>query len=994
MKAVRLYSKNGLATEHELVDILLESLVPVIMDYEREGNTEEHEDVLWGGPEGVLRYLECPQNPSAAELAFMDRIAWKRDELWQQIRANRDPDIVSLDGGLPKGLAAHQLIPDTVWLSHILERGNEAPYVFSRVNQVLFSPVDVIMAVPSADVEPHEDFVDQLESLIEAYIRGEKQEKEKRAMEIWEHYSRILQPYPTDLTLFQNWLAVLVRNLGMGRVYDRIRSNKPLVMSIPAGSDEIVEWDPLEGLEDGDEMSGMRDRAHSPSSPTVLNLRTSSYDLISDESSLGPEASRDNLLSIWKVEPHSLRNVPKKSFTPTREAVILSALLFLDTFTKDSRILRSKFPDEEYPRYPAVYLSDEFLRRLDHAKSRDSMTHAIHALRVFGRDVPSSLLRDLIYSFMDALKADPHARIYPELVWCTFQLLKVLLLTNQPQVIVDVILRVWKDFPNDSSYHRAVCLVKIGRVVTPDQARAFMHNFSIYVCNALRQQRQPDNDETKPLIKVTTVKMLAQSLAEPEFLPQAMCLNTLRDIYSTSRHIDIRVAVFNSMLEMISRNNDADSYMHFSSIALSAAQPSERDTTTEEDWRAAELGGPLPIVDADSDRPILNIAVQDASRKLPESLRADYTHRVILPLLHKSTSQHVRWMSCFLGKLGLSLSDLGLSNDEVGPFSQTLVNTVFSSWWKHLPDAYLKTQQHSLALSCRCYSSFNRIAERFATTSDPIRRNSNAREHWENYLRYHRDQAPFLHLDKLLAIDSDVSGGITAETIIQEYILRARIIIRHPVRYDNALDKYVLRPGFPLEILHNLRRRRSGYLNENTAHREVLYTRITGLMEKIVRLIEEIRRDGWVSDLRSYPVTLPTPLQCEIVLLPSPRYNPVSSAWVLDEFATGLTGLIRKYRDDPALLMEIDFLNKVIGEIREEDAATCAILIGKIDSPEGGLGPVESWVRVKLAQTSLKNVTARGIQSRRNIKDMVGTWKASSHELVRQIGWVVDGSIN
>lgn len=995
MEAVRQYTKGDLATESGSVDILLGSLVPIVIDYEREGNSEEYMDVLWSGTEGVLRNVECPESPSSAELAFMDRIARKRDEFWQQKRVNRNPDILTLDQGLPKGLAVQNLVPGTTWLSHILERQNEAPYVSSRANEVIFAPVDILMAVPPDGARPDGKFVDRLAVLIRAYMgRGKKLEKEKRIMKIWEYYSTILQSRLLNLRLFQNWLADLARNSGMEGAANRIQPDISLTLSIPAVSEMLVEWDPLGGLQDDSEMLTGENESRSPHSGTILNSRTS-YFFTSGKLRLGPEAKKENLLSIWKLRRQSLKEVPTECSTATREAVILSALLFLDTFAKNGRILRTKFPDEEYPRYPATYLAGEFITRLNDTKTRDSMQHAISALKEFRQDVPSTLLRDLIWSFMDALKADPDAPLYPDLVWCMFQLLKVLLSTNQPQVIVDVVLRIWKDFPNESSYHRAVSLVKVGNVMTPSQARAFVHNFSAYVCDALKQQQQPGNDKCKPLIKVTTVKMLAQSLAEARFLPQAMCLQILRDIYNMSRHIDIRVALLNSILEMVSRNNDAESYMLFSSMVLSAAGPNEEVTTTEEDWQVAELGGPLPFIAAESDRPILQIVVQEASRKLPERLRSDYVHKVLLPLLQESTRQHVRWMTCFLRKLDLSLSEVGLSNEEVGPFSRRLVNEIFSKWWRYLPAAYMKTQQRSLALSYQQrYTSFNQIAERLATTRHPSRQSSSARGEWEDFFRAHRDQSPLSQLTGLLTIDSDAPGGITIESIIQEYISRAEIMIKHPIRYDTTLEKQVLHSRLPLEILHDLRRKRSSHWDADLVRQEELYIRITGLMEKIIQLIDRLRTDGWASNLSSYAVPLPTPLQCEIVLLPSPRYNPVSPAGVLDEFAAEITGLIRKYESDPALLTEFDSLKSVIGEVLEEDAVACALFIGKIDSQEHAQGFVEMWFRVKLAQTLLANMTRRAIQSNENVKDMVRTWKTSGHELIRQVGWVVDSSLN
>jgi hypothetical protein len=112
------------------------------------------------------------------------------------------------------------------------------------------------------------------------------------------------------------------------------------------------------------------------------------------------------------------------------------------------------------------------------------------------------------------LKAEPNAANYSSLLFHTFDLIEILLQTDKPQLAIDVVIRVWQDFANESSLHRKICLVKLGRVLTPEQGREMMRGFTRYVCEALQaQQQQPakeEKKEKKAFIKVTTAKMLAE----------------------------------------------------------------------------------------------------------------------------------------------------------------------------------------------------------------------------------------------------------------------------------------------------------------------------------------------------------------------------------------------------------------------------------------------------------------------------------------------------
>lgn len=103
MDAVTLGVYDGIAPESELFEILLDSLIPIIIKYEFEGNAQAQTAFGWSNPSGVMARVWCRGRPTMWELSWMDRLAKARDALWQDIRARNKPDILTLGPGWPRG---------------------------------------------------------------------------------------------------------------------------------------------------------------------------------------------------------------------------------------------------------------------------------------------------------------------------------------------------------------------------------------------------------------------------------------------------------------------------------------------------------------------------------------------------------------------------------------------------------------------------------------------------------------------------------------------------------------------------------------------------------------------------------------------------------------------------------------------------------------------------------------------------------------------------
>ncbi|KAJ5734653.1 hypothetical protein N7533_013056 [Penicillium manginii] len=250
---VRRWPYGESVTGDEVVEILLDSLIPILINYEREGMTEGQENLKLCGVSGIrICDFLTRDDSNLVELSFMDRLAKARDELWKTHRARTDPNVLELRAGWPRGLPVQNLVDSPIWLLHAMKYQDHAPFLSVRANQLLFSTVDVIMDVVTKEGDCIHGFVDDLGFVIQALLANPHQATRIcDVRRVWEYYSQILGPHPVYLGLFKEWLVNILPNQDeMAEAINMIQqpslSVKPMVSAVPTGS-EVIEWDPHEG---------------------------------------------------------------------------------------------------------------------------------------------------------------------------------------------------------------------------------------------------------------------------------------------------------------------------------------------------------------------------------------------------------------------------------------------------------------------------------------------------------------------------------------------------------------------------------------------------------------------------------------------------------------------------------------------------------------------------------------------------------------------------
>ncbi|KAL4863918.1 hypothetical protein BDV12DRAFT_201634 [Aspergillus spectabilis] len=338
------------------------------------------------------------------------------------------------------------------------------------------------------------------------------------------------------------------------------------------------------------------------------------------------------------------------------------------------------------------------------------------------------------------------------------------------------------------------------------------------------------------------------------------------------------------------------------------------------------------------------------------------------------------------GRLGHSISDLNLTEQEIGPFAPDLPDTIFSKWSKYLPGSYLQNHHRPWALRYLQRESFRHIDKALAVTTDGPIKEINVRDHWNAFLNAQRTRpAPIHRLNGLLYSFADkgskASNGLSTALILEEFAFRAEVITRNP----------------PLRALRKSRVECVSAIS-NAAVKATFYNDLTEAMAKVVDICETVRKEGWSKTklTAGFPATLPSTLEYNVQTLPSPIYNPAASESnpAVEIFTTAIIDLTTQYSHDPILLLKLDSLHPVIQEVPPADLKTCTLRLGGVQNEleKHDTDPLVICVRVKLARLLLERMRVNnGALLDRDgdleILGMIEEWKNSDVEFVRQAGW-------
>lgn len=257
--------------------------------------------------------------------------------------------------------------------------------------------------------------------------------------------------------------------------------------------------------------------------------------------------------------------------------------------------------------------------------------------------------------------------------------------SSRPDLASDLIIRTIITRPDASSWHRILLTLGYLKRLGAHDSEQMLLKFATAIGEKLQEQsyvRIGEKPGTLSIVKVTTVKYLAQLLQEAEFISASAAVDVLVELFGSATHIDIRIATFESLMSSLRdaarTSTDAPAQpQHGGSLtekiltALQTIVPvagsiNERRPPSEQTWaEAEETPEKLPEPSACSDQTmppllasLLDTALQ-SSMKYQPLLQQELMRRVVLPILQYSANEQRRWISIFLRKHKAQESGLG-----------------------------------------------------------------------------------------------------------------------------------------------------------------------------------------------------------------------------------------------------------------------------------------------------------------------------------------------
>ncbi|XRM38751.1 hypothetical protein ABZX51_002149 [Aspergillus tubingensis] len=972
--AVKRFYFRGLGSEQNVVDTLFEGIVPILLRYETVGSTEGYESLGWGQLSGPLSELHCPPNPPISILKLLDSLAQHRDHLWVKQRSLRIPQAETLPEGLPRGLPLQYLLPSQEWTIAVMKSEGPSAFVTQRVTEVVLSNPGLLLQKVKEDGRKRY-LVDSLRFAIEAYLGHlPVADRGKMLLEIWNHYSEKIPSSAGHLGDFKKYMCSLLESRSLRRlerIIDPPQSPSLDIFENMSRDSPSIEWEPRS--------TNVQQNAQNCWEGSLLQIRFLAakenwpLERMLTTPNLGtwsPVPEKPKTLKIWWPK-YSPRTLPCQY----RESLIASALLFLNSLAHNTdRILSKPFPENtDILRYPPVHLDYDFLSSIDDQKK--AATAAIDLLNRLVKIVPSTLLYHLSLSFLEALhvleSVSPNYALVQQLAFKSMALVRR---SDRPDLAAKLGLKALQLFPEASSWHRMALPSSLTKVLSRSNADRVIQDFTAYVFKALEEQKQRTShiagtaQSEKPIIKITTVKMLATMLAESRSGASPLStIEALKNLFHASNHIDVRVAVCTAILEVVGEYDDCEqAYETFTSLAPYAAVPSE--TSACESWLQSE-NAELPRVDWQ--RPLLDLFTNEAYGMLPPRYHEHYTYKALLPLLDELTRQHNRWMRQLLAPLDLSPEERSVT--DFGPFEPDMIQRIFERWYEYLPREFLVRYRAWIIgyLDCmRLRHVDDKMTGKYASW-----KTSDSYSHWTRWFGVHAGIKSFHTL--LGKIDAKkitkVRNGITREDLADVIMACAETLLRNPFKLvsyqvDVSLDR-IMNLLSSLGITDTKRR-----------------THVLPIAERIVAFAQGLRTVEWSYDPHRSPPVLPSSFQLHTMLLPFPQFYK-TDPFRYTRFVSSTLDLVQEcvcfdtYKADSAALHE------AMNHVTKEDARQCALEFGqRYDSSATTL---VQYVRVELA-----HVLALKCSMHRDEKDLRGRammlqWRNSPNESIRSIGWSI-----
>jgi hypothetical protein len=668
----------------------LESLIAA----ERLGIDEQNEALQFNEIRGPLAVWQRWANefevkdPSLSTLRFIDELAKLRGQLWQEHRPSVHPGVAGLQAPWPRGLPVQALLQVDIEaeLSHTM-----LPFIRERVRDVVFASSDKVLTPIPGDRDTRAAigcFVDDYSAALKIYVSWcDPQERQRRIQDAWQYATTSLsKDRLSPLEARRYWEGVFAEAdiTISASMLDYPERTAPKLPQMDPQADR-QEWNP----DAGPHPANIQERALDVLCLDCMTTPASGTDIFDTFVKPKPTLEPVELPDFWNLKRFGSVVPPG-----AEEAFIVAALLLVDNLSQaDSKILCASFPGED-ARLPALYLDSEFV---DQQRSFDNIP-----LRLLA-NTPPTLLEQLTAALIPKLSGPRNPP--PAIVRWAFKTLKLLAWSDKPGLAIRHIVHVVVNLPEHSSWHRVLLHPGILKRLSKEQSKELLIGLAdaINEKNRKRVQAMASREKTsegsevaaKPLVKVTTVKLLAQLMSRAKYVDETFCIEVLVKLLRASTHIDIRGSIVTSLISIVSTTTDPSieeavlSTLESDVIPI-AAQLSEGHVMTEEDWTKCEDEGKVP--QSDRETPVYDDLLLYVKQKriTDKSKTRELVNRLLLPLSEQMAAIGRRWLNALLRANNLA----DLASDIPRAFgAHELLRTLLEWFPAHMPASCFRDLQ-------------------------------------------------------------------------------------------------------------------------------------------------------------------------------------------------------------------------------------------------------------------------------------------------------------
>lgn len=611
----------------------------------------------------------------------------------------------------------------------------------------------------------------------------------------------------------------------------------------------------------------------------------------------------------------------------------------------------------------------------------------------------------------------------------TYEILLRLAKSENPKLAQQLILQTIIDRPDASSWHRELLSIQFMNSLPAKDAHEMLSAFATAIGEKLEEQSyikvgeaQPlPSKSSQPLVKVTTVKYLAQILDGAEFISTDTSVEILLELFKVGTHKDIRFATLESLLSLLNnlcsgaeQNWKSNPLIErifgvLETIIPVVGSVNESRPPRAEDWQEVKKSGKLPDISLTLP-PLFECLLSAAGVtkyghcRWPglKKLRAEFVSRLLLPILEYSQTEHQKWIALFLIKY--KVGNLALSDLPLTPIAPDVWDILVKNYLDLIPSTVLENFHEYIVMTISPPAALRDLNSSFKSNADML--NLPEVQHWHSifglqstYYEGSRTQR-LVHLIKNDRPQSLIPYGITFDKVLDMIISQISLILDN---YENLGETKWNR--FTNDIRHP---KKAMYIFEDDKTMRSMVSRwqTTGrlILERVIELITEKKNKNAREHKRT---ALPSIMKLRLWLLPYPCFpDPQGIDSQCKTFVNELEALLDSFLQGETSLLHWPKIVKDSLTISEslntpEEQLCIALHLGQfqttspnafLDEKTSALNLVKLGLVMKLIEQGAEGfmksrihgvVSELGKEIMKGLKKMVEDWSESEDEEVR-----------